>query len=110
MSLELKPCPHCGGGDVRLCRISRRPYCGECQHWARVNFTGTLEDSVAEWNRRSDAVWNMARDKDDQIAKVRYEIEELTTQFVQLATAMLAVGERIQSLTAAAERTNELLD
>lgn len=106
MSLELKPCPHCGSGDVRLCRISRRPYCGECNHWARVNFTGTIEDSVAEWNRRSTAAWEMPTVQ-DRFAQVQYEFEELSEKFVQLGQAMIEMGERMQHFRAVLEKKNE---
>ena len=42
-------CPKCGGGDVRWCFISVRPYCNECNHWGQVNW-GSEEDAIKEWN------------------------------------------------------------
>ena len=47
----IKICPECGGGDVRWCSISVRPYCNDCSHWAPVNL-GTAQDAIDAWNAR----------------------------------------------------------
>ena len=46
---DLKPCNRCTSGDVRWCAISHRPYCGECNHWGRVNY-GADEYAIKAWN------------------------------------------------------------
>lgn len=49
---KLANCPECEGGDVRFCEISVRPHCGDCHHWAPVNY-GTKADAIALWNSAS---------------------------------------------------------
>jgi len=49
---KLANCPECEGGDVWFCEISVRPYCGDCHHWAPVNY-GTKADAIVLWNNAS---------------------------------------------------------
>lgn len=53
MSEELKPCPFCGGKNMRIWNTSR-PWvsCDDCL--ANTAYGETKEEAIEQWNRRAD--------------------------------------------------------
>lgn len=53
MSEELKPCPFCGGKNMRIWNTSRSwVSCDDCL--ANTAYGTTKEESIKIWNRRAD--------------------------------------------------------
>lgn len=53
MSEELKPCPFCGGKNMRIWNTSTpRVSCDDCL--ANTAYGETKEEAIEQWNRRAD--------------------------------------------------------